>query len=278
MKEELRDRIIASAREVAERLGKSDMTCAEFVRESEFTRHQVYTAFPEGGWTTVLQAANLAVRPQDSPLSDSDLLEEFHRVVSIVGKIPTWRVFQDKAQISADTIRRRFGGIQGTLKKYRQWLETNQPESSTLALLATKSKHEVPPPPEATVSKLAGPAQWRKSSGPEFGSPLSFRGLTHAPINEQGVVYLFGMVSFELGFVVEAIQSSFPDCEAKRCIDPKRNRWQRVRIEFEYESSNFQAHGHDPSGCDLIVCWEHDWPASPLEVLELRTVIDELGG
>jgi hypothetical protein len=278
MKEDLRNQIISATRETAKRLGKNEMTCAEFVRESEFTRHQIYTAFPEGGWTTVLHAAGLAVRPQDSPLSDSDLLEEFHRVVSALGKVPTWRIFQDKAQISADTIRRRFGGTQGTLKKYHQWLEDNQPDSPILDQLATKSKHEVPPPPEPVDSESGNTIHWQKGGGPEFGAPLSFRGLTHAPINEQGVVYLFGMVSYELGFIVEAIQSAFPDCEAKRCIDSKRNRWQRVRIEFEYQSSNFQDHGHDPTGCDLIVCWEHNWKDCPLQVLELRRIIDQLEG
>ncbi|MBX9788237.1 MAG: hypothetical protein K2Y37_04935 [Pirellulales bacterium] len=39
--------------------------------------------------------------------------------------------------------------------------------------------------------------------------------MRHAPINEQGVVYLFGMVSRELGFYIEAIQQGFPDCEGK---------------------------------------------------------------
>jgi hypothetical protein len=60
------------------------------------------------------------------------------------------------------------------------------------------------------------------------------------------------MVSYELGFLVEAIHTSYPDCEAKRCIDQRRDRWQRVRIEFEHRSSNFAEHGHDPRGCDLI--------------------------
>ncbi len=114
--------------------------------------------------------------------------------------------------------------------------------------------------------------------GVEYGEPISFRGLRHAPINEQGVVYLFGMVSSELGFLVEAIHTSYPDCEAKRCIDQHRGRWQRVRIEFEHKSSNFVDHGHDPADCDLIVCWEHDWPDCPLEVVELRHVIKDLEG
>ena len=83
---------------------------------------------------------------------------------------------------------------------------------------------------------------------------MHFRGLTHAPINEQGVVFLFGIVSHELGFVVESVQASYPDCEAKRCVDRDNQRWQRVRIEFEFASRNFRDRGHDPTGCDLIVC------------------------
>src|SRR5207302_8108708 len=111
-----------------------------------------------------------------------------------------------------------------------------------------------------------------------FGAPIEFRGLRHAPINEHGVIYLFGLVSSELDLSVEAIQSIYPDCEAKRCIDNKQNRWQRVRIEFEFVSSNFREHGHDPGGCDLIVCWEHNWPECPLEVIELRSIVDRLKG
>jgi len=33
---------------------------------------------------------------------------------------------------------------------------------------------------------------------------------------------------------------------------------------------------HDPAACDLIVCWEHNWPECPLEVIELRSVVDRL--
>jgi len=107
---------------------------------------------------------------------------------------------------------------------------------------------------------------------------MDFRGLRHAPINEQGVVYLFGMVSNELEFLVESVHTGFPDCEAKRCVDHARNRWQSVRIEFEFLSSNFREHGHPHDGCDLIVCWEHDWTDCPLEVVELRSRIKELKG
>ena len=84
------------------------------------------------------------------------------------------------------------------------------------------------------------------------------------------------MVAREIGYYVEAIQTGFPDCEAKRQISA--DKWQRVRIEFEFESKNFRDHGHSPQGCDVIVCWSHNWNECPLdlEVVELRSVIQDL--
>jgi hypothetical protein len=98
----------------------------------------------------------------------------------------------------------------------------------------------------------------------------------HEPVNEQGVVFLFGMVARELGYIVEAVQGGFPDCAAKRKISYRQ--WQPVEIEFEYESKNFVDHAHDPKKCDVIVCWIHDWADCPeeLEVLELSEEIKTL--
>lgn len=45
---------------------------------------------------------------------------------------------------------------------------------------------------------------------------------------------------------------------------------QMYRVEAEYESANFIAHGHDPQGCDFILCWRHT-QVVPLPVLELST-------
>ena len=57
---------------------------------------------------------------------------------------------------------------------------------------------------------------------------------------------------------------------------PRGDLWAAVRIEFEYKSSAFRLHWHDPNACDLVVCWLHDWPGCPVEVLELRSVIRDL--
>jgi hypothetical protein len=91
-----------------------------------------------------------------------------------------------------------------------------------------------------------------------------------------GVMALFCMLSRQLGFVIESVQSGFPDCEAKMEVEP--GRWQHFRIEFEYESRNFRDHRHDPGKCDLIVCWRHNWKDCPanLQVLELSKVMAQM--
>ena len=106
---------------------------------------------------------------------------------------------------------------------------------------------------------------------PLYGPLMRPYPLIHGPINEAGVIYLFGTLAEKLGIVVLRIQSEFPDCEAIRLVDEER--WQRIRIEFEYESRNFILHKHDAKECDLIVCWKHNWPDCPPEVLELRKVV-----
>jgi hypothetical protein len=273
MKNITRESIIEAAKEEAKQVAEP-LSRKDFVRITGISMHQIYTKFPEGGWAKIRELAGLGHNPKHNlPIADDDLLKEYHRVVSIVGDIPTWAIFNDKANISADVISRRFGRLKGTLKRYVNWLTINDPDSPLLHRIKIKEKSSIP---IKITRATAISSEWEKVSGPEFGAPIDFRGLRHAPINEQGVVFLFGVVSYELGFIVEAVHASYPDCEAKRCIDKLRNRWQRVRIEFEYKSSNFNDHGHNPQECDLIVCWEHNWVDCPIEVIELKKVIKEL--
>jgi hypothetical protein len=51
-----------------------------------------------------------------------------------------------------------------------------------------------------------------------------------------------------------------------------------VHIEFEFESRNFRDHGHPLTGCDIIVCWRHNWHEGPenIEVVELSSVLKSL--
>jgi hypothetical protein len=108
---------------------------------------------------------------------------------------------------------------------------------------------------------------------PVMGEPFDRSPMTNAPVNELGVMVLFGMVAAGLGLQVESVQGKFPDCMAKRQVAP--GKWQHLRIEFEYESKNFRLHGHDPKGCDMIACWRHNWKECPaeIEVVELSRLV-----
>jgi len=109
-----------------------------------------------------------------------------------------------------------------------------------------------------------------------FGDKINFKSLSCAPINEMGVVYLFGMLHDVLDFKIESIQTGFPDCIARRQIS--KTRWEELRIEFEYESRSFVTHKHDPEEVDMIICWHHNWMDCPewIEVIELSSLINNM--
>lgn len=108
------------------------------------------------------------------------------------------------------------------------------------------------------------------------GKLINFRGLVFAPTNEQGVVFLFGKIAHEFGMYVELVRTGYPDCIAKRYIG--KNRWEDIKVEFEFRSSDFIKHQHNPNEVDMLVCWEHDWKECPksIEVLELQNEIIKL--
>lgn len=109
---------------------------------------------------------------------------------------------------------------------------------------------------------------------------LGLQALAYAPVNENGVVFLFAAIADKLGFRVIHIQSAFPDCIALRLTRAGRkgNISTQVKIEFEYRSSNFFQHKHDYRQCNYIVCWEDDTPNPPasIEIIELKKEIDFL--
>jgi len=82
------------------------------------------------------------------------------------------------------------------------------------------------------------------------------------PENELGVVVEFARQAEQAGFEIISIRSPFPDASIKRGAVT-------YRAEFEYKASNFNVHKHDPRKCDIIICWENDWPGSVLPVLAL---------
>ena len=108
--------------------------------------------------------------------------------------------------------------------------------------------------------------------------PADFRGFAGDPRSEIEVVFLFGLLYdhlleyMELPFVVTEINDAFPDCEA---INTSTGNV--VHIEFELKSSHYTSHRHPLDGCDYIVCWEDDWPGSPIPVVSLKKMVESMG-
>lgn len=188
---------------------------------------------------------------------------------------------------SPGTFERHIGPWSAIPAAFRKWAVGKEDWADVIALLPpqTEPSQVVHSRPTASPISDTSYAAYLPADDPRhselpdrhtYGDPIDFRGLRHEPVNESGVVFLFGMVARELGYSVEAVQAGYPDCEAKRQISP--GKWQRVRIEFEYMSRNFRDHGHPPDGCDVIVCWRHNWPECPehLEVVELERVLKSL--
>jgi predicted transport protein len=108
------------------------------------------------------------------------------------------------------------------------------------------------------------------------GSLINFRGMVYSPINEQGVVLLFGKILKDLNMYVEEIKTGYPDCVARRRTGKG---WERIYIEFEYSSSGFKSHLEDyekGKKCDLVVSWNNNWKECPLPVLELKEEIKNM--
>ena len=304
-KQDILDSLAAIARGAGRAPSRS-----EFLSLSGISEHYVSQFFPS--WNDAVRAAGLQPFTLNVRLADSELLEDWGCAVRRNRKIPARRAYRRQGKYDPRTIERRFGPWSALPGVFRNFAQGKPEWTDVVALLPVPppkpAPNHIPPSVGARFSSSSGrhgiehvrqvtpghsearaPNQHSPSSvlpnkvryapledRPTYGNPLDFRGLRHEPVNEQGVVLLFGLVAKELGYIVEAVQSGFPDCEAKRQIGPER--WQRVHIEFEFESRNFRDHGHPSSDCDVIVCWRHNWPQCPaqIEVLELSTLIKSL--
>lgn len=267
-----REELLEELQAVAARLGTTSVSRSVWLRESGINEWQVLNHFDS--WNEFIIAAGLT--PDDrSRVEDDDLLCALADAFREAGGVTTRGRARRYCRYSPDTYAKRWGKWANVLARLREWVAANDPEFPFIADLPLTTA------PTATTPGENGDDQrvfrtWDSGIGQRLGPFLNFRGLQHAPINEQGVVFLFGMVAFDLGYVVEGVGTGFPDCDAKRSTDSAGRVWERVRIEFEYRSRNFQTHGHDPAGCDLIVCWEHNWADCPVEVLELCSALGGL--
>lgn len=270
-----RDEVARHVRDVAIRLGKDSISRSEFLRGSDLTEWQVMKHFDT--WNDCVDAAGLRRFDANRRLTDDELLAALRDAFLAGGGIVSRTRLRKLGRHSDSVYHTRWGRWPNVLARFRAWALENDPDFPFLADLPDADAAPFVRGQEGRVVVTAGRAWTPSPTRTRYGPFLNFRGLQHAPINEQGVVFLFGIVAFDLGYVVEGVGTGFPDCEAKRCVSRSGDVWERVRIEFEYKSRNFLDHGHPFAECDVLVCWEHNWPDCPIEVLELRSAIESLG-
>ena len=254
------DEITDAIRAIAAQTGRPPSIYA-FLRYSGFSAHHLHKFFPR--WNDAVVAAGFPPNRSRQPIDPATLLRDWGATVRRIGKIPSMYRYQNDGPHNPRTLLRLFHEWKNIPAAFLDFARS-KPEWSDVVTLLTLPK---PPPPQS-------PAYSRRPR--HFGAPLSIPHMSHQPTEELGVIYLFGLLAPRLGFTVESLQKRFPDCIAKRQLSGTR--WQQLRIEFEFESDNFRIHGHPPDGCDMIVCWSHNWKDCPpnLEVLDLCTAIKNL--
>ncbi len=268
-----RESIIETLRNLAKRLGKDSLSrrdVATVIQPSSVARYfgSVGNALEAAGLQRGSSTAHFKDRPPS--LTDSELFQSILDVEHQLGREPPMNEYSAAGRYSVKPFRMRFGKWSDALVHYRKWKAESGASSDGLATLPDSTPDTKP---DNSSRRIAPLFQTNNTPAQLYGEPIDFRGLRHAPINEQGVVYLFGMVSRELGFYIEAVQQGFPDCEGKYLHHARKNLWAKARIEFEFRAVSFREHGHDANQCDFIVCWVNDWPDCPIRVIELSKEI-----
>jgi hypothetical protein len=260
-----REEVIAAIRECAQQLGRNP-TFSELKQSSPVRVHDIRVHF--GSLSQAKLETGLAPKGPGYRIESSALFRDWAELARKMGKAPSMADYSMHGLYSLSPMLRRFGNWGQVPAAMRRYAEENGLAEEWADVLEMVRQHQQELAPIKTTET---PRSRLIKGRPVYGPPIAPAGLAHEPVNEVGVVYLFGMLAGRLGYVVTHLQAEFPDCEALREVEI--GRWQRVKIEFEFESRNFVSHGHDSDECDVIVCWTDTWPGCPLEVLELSKVV-----
>jgi hypothetical protein len=261
-REEVRAAILA----LAEKL-KQVPTVPELMKHTGIDRTEIRKHF--GNYKQALEECNLEVPERGRKVAIDRLFADWAEVVRGLKRLPTGFEYEQRSKYSIRPLKRCFGSwelVPERMKLYAEEHGLAGEWSDVLELVGQGGGRG-----GAAVSS----AERQKDGRPTYGALIGAWGHVYGPTNEAGVLCLFGAMAEPLGFLIVKVQAEFPDCEAVRLVGKDRNK--PVKIEFEYQSRNFLRHMHDPSKCDIIVCWEHNWPECPLEVIELKKEIGKMG-
>ena len=266
-KDELTAAIVASAATLGRAPSRTELMKQAGVSQRNIRKHF-------GTYQRAMDTCGLARSGAGQRVGMEELFQDWTGIARRLKKVPSLADYEQMSKYSVSPLLRRFGtwnnvpdamklhaGEHGLAEEYKDVWEAIERR--------TGRQSNVPKPcAPPCVPKIM-------EDRPMYGPLLQGCPLVFAPTNEAGVLFLFGAMSERLGFLVLLVQTAFPDCEAMRVV--AENRLQPVKIELEYQSLNFLKHMHEVTGADLIVCWEHNWPECPLEVLELKSLVKQFG-
>jgi hypothetical protein len=266
-KQEILKAIHVCAKKLGRNPGLRELRQMGGITEAAITKHF-------GRLSKALAEAGLEAIGSGFEVAASALLLDWAGVVRKVGKIPTAREYTETGKYTFQPFVRRYAHWARVKDAFRKFAREERIDGHWADVLKVIARREE----ELRRNRERGGR--RKSplleGRPVYGEPLLLPGMAHAPVNETGVMFAFGVLAPRLGFVVKRWQVEFPDCQAAR--EMAKGQWQDVNVELEMYSRNFLAHGHDPKKCDVIVCWIHNWPECPIEVVELSKVVAKING
>ena len=229
-----------------------------------------------------LREAGLEPAGRGHRIETAALMEDWARLARKLGRLPMLADYRKLGRFSVRPFFERCKSWVRVPGRFGAWVRDQEQEkkwADVLRMIEAADEARGVAKAESAAAFAECPVVRRKvrRGRPIYGEPLNVPGLRYEPVNEQGVVYVFGMMAHKLGFEVERMQQGFPDCEAMRRVE--RGKWQRAKIEIEFASRNYLTHRHPLDGCDVIVCWVHDWPECPkgIEVIELRKMLRRAG-
>ena len=272
---------------VARKLGRAP-TKMEYVREGKYSCKPFVSRF--GRWSLVAENFLRLVRQWNIQQDWTDVIEAMKGALSNQQSAMKEALSNQQSAISKGNTKTNSKG-KGNSKRKRQdftadergwsrianggrW-KNKEPESSGRSLESELNTVRL----EWSAHRGTSRVRLRARPGRAVcGAPMVAPGMIHEPVNEDGVICLFGMLAERLGLIVRRIQGAFPDCEVLYETEP--GRWINLFVEFEFESCNYREHKHPSKGCDLLVCWVHNWRGCPadMEVLELKRIVREISG
>jgi hypothetical protein len=268
-----KEEIIAAVVKCTEELGHAP-SVGELISRTKVSIYAIRKSF--GSYRRVLEACGLERGGSGYTVGLDALFPDWAAVVRKLKRAPTMMDYRLHGRYSSRPLVRHFGGWMHVPAGMLEYARAEKMEDNWKDVLDVVAKHlmERQDLPRASRRRLGGSLQpIIEADEPFYGAPMAEMPMVFCPTNEAGVAVLFGAMAKELGFRILRVQNGFPDCEAMLEVEP--GRWQRKLIEFENESRNFLSHGHKAAKCNMIVCWTHNWPECPLEVVELKTAISD---